>query len=105
MRTGSPPEWEESILREDTSKTVPRQAEPSVKVDTIRSMTRLPFHPFSIRTASGHSYHVAHPELLWLDPVGEVLLVKDAGAVVLIDLEEITVCVRAPKARNSSTDN
>lgn len=69
--------------------------------EKIRSMTRAPFHPFVVRTGSGESYLVAHPELFWLDPDGEVLLVKSGSEVALIDVASVTECVRAPKARKS----
>ena len=60
----------------------------------IRSMTTLTFHPFVVRTASGESYPVAHPELVWIDPDGDVMLVKVKAAVVLIDIDSVTGCVR-----------
>ena len=65
----------------------------------IRGMAKAPFHPFSVRTGSGESYLIAHPELYWLDPDGEVLPVKDKGDVVLIDVESINECVRPGKPR------
>jgi hypothetical protein len=70
--------------------------------DNIRSMTRPPFHPFLVRTAYGESYAVTHPELFWIDPDGEVMLIKDkAQGVVLIDTSHISECVRQPgKGRN-----
>ena len=67
-------------------------------------MASLPFHPFQVRTASGESYSVAHPELYWLDPDGEVLLVKDKKAgVVLIDVAAVTECVRPHKGGKAKT--
>ncbi|MCA1686134.1 MAG: hypothetical protein LC745_09150 [Planctomycetia bacterium] len=68
-----------------------------MNIDNVRSMTRLPFHPFLVRTASGESYAVSQPELYWIDPDGEVMLVKDkTQGVVLIDLDHISECVREP---------
>lgn len=66
----------------------------------LKSMTRLPFHPFIVHTSSGESYMVSHPELYWLDPDGDVLLVKDETRdVVLIDIASITECVRPAKVK------
>jgi hypothetical protein len=65
----------------------------------LKSMTSLPFHPFTVRTGSGQSYLIAHPELFWLDPDGEVLLVKDKTDVVLIDIDSITECVRPSRSK------
>lgn len=65
----------------------------------IRSMMKAPFHPFVVRTGSGESYSVVHPELFWIDPDGEVLLVKDrTQGVALIDTASVTECVRLPAA-------
>jgi hypothetical protein len=73
-----------------------------VNIDSIRGMTRPPFHPFLVRTASGESYAVTHPELYWIDPEGEIMLIKDkVQGVVLIDTEHISECMRKPsKGRN-----
>jgi hypothetical protein len=66
----------------------------------LRSMIRAPFHPFIVRTGSGVSYLVSHPELCWLDPDGEVVLVKDKKeVVVLIDIDSITECARPTKSK------
>ena len=69
--------------------------------DKIRSMTKAPFHPFVVQTGSGESYVVQHPELYWLDPDGEILLVKSGSEVELIDVASVTECVRSPQARKS----
>jgi hypothetical protein len=66
--------------------------------DKILTLTRArPFHPFLVGTASGETYRVAHLELFWMDPDGEVMLVKgkDQG-VALIDVASVTECVRVP---------
>lgn len=60
-------------------------------------MAKAPFHPFVLETGSGESYLVAHPELLWVDPHGEVLPVRDKSGVSLIDVESVTECVRLSK--------
>jgi hypothetical protein len=40
-------------------------------------------------------YVVAHPELYWMDPDGDVMLVKDRKqGVALIDTASVTECVR-----------
>jgi hypothetical protein len=86
--------------RETCLAAGPVPGETLVDVDKILSMTNPPFHPFLVRTASGQAYTVAHPELYWMDPDGEVMLVKDKKqGVALIDIASVTECVRLqPKA-------
>ena len=35
------------------------------------------FHPFDVRTASGQSYRVRSPEMAWMSPDADVLLVRE----------------------------
>ena len=76
-----------------------------MNADHILGMTRgKPFHPFRVRTAGGESYTVAHPELFWVDPDGEVMLVKDKEqGVALIDTASVAECVRLPAAPQGDT--
>jgi hypothetical protein len=71
-----------------------------LNADHILSMARgKPFHPFRVRTASGEAYTVNHPEPFWMDPAGEVFLVKDQQqGVALIDTASVTEFVRLPAA-------
>jgi hypothetical protein len=82
------------------SSPEPGPGETPVDVETILSLTKTPFHPFMVRTASGETYTVAHPEMYWMDPDGEVMLIKDRKqGVALIDTASVTECVRLrPKA-------
>jgi hypothetical protein len=53
------------------------------------------FHPFDVRTASGQSHHVRSPEMAWMSPDNDVMLVYDpAQGVALIDTEQVVECVR-----------
>jgi hypothetical protein len=60
--------------------------------DQFRNAHKLrPFKPFSIRAASGESYHVGHPEALWQSPGGQTVIVGMGGeAVAMIDISHIT---------------
>ena len=53
-----------------------------------------PFKPFEIRTASGESYPVTHPEDVWQSPGGEAVIVAikdvDGESVVMLDVQHIT---------------
>lgn len=50
-----------------------------------------PFRPFAIRTASGESFLVEHPELFAFSPNTPVaLLITGSGDVAMIDLAGIT---------------
>lgn len=62
----------------------------------IRSMLRLEkFHPFDVRTASGNSYRVRSPEMAWIPPEADVMLVHDPDqGISLIDLDQVVECVR-----------
>ena len=57
-----------------------------------------PFKPFTIRTASDESYHVAHPEALWQSPGGQTAIVGIGGeTVIMIDVGHITEFVSGRK--------
>lgn len=65
-------------------------------VERIRAMMRSEkFHPFDVRAASGRSYHVRSPEMAWMSPEADVMLVYDpVQGVALIDTEQVVECVR-----------
>jgi hypothetical protein len=67
-----------------------------MKADRIRSMTHAKkFHPFDVRTTSGESYHVRSPEMVWVSPENDVMLVLDpTQGVAFIDVDQISECVR-----------
>ncbi len=76
-----------------------------MKAEQFRGMLKgKQFHPFAIHTASGETYEVKHPETVWQSPEGGTVLVSLGGeAVVLIDTDQITECVRhVPKKRTRS---
>ncbi len=53
------------------------------------------FHAFEVRTASGQSYRVRSPEMAWMSPDDDVMLVYDpTQGVALIDTEQVVECVR-----------
>jgi hypothetical protein len=56
------------------------------------------FHPFFVRTGSGGNYYVSSPEMLWVSPKDDVLIVyqPDEG-VTMIDVDEVTECHREIK--------
>ncbi len=51
-----------------------------------------PFKPFSVHTASGESYAVAHPEALWQSPDGATVIIATGpgGACALMGVEHVT---------------
>jgi hypothetical protein len=51
-----------------------------------------PFKAFSIHTASGESYAVAHPEAVWQSPDGATVIVATGpgGACALMGVEHVT---------------
>ena len=70
-----------------------------MNAEQIKSAHNLkPFKPFTIRTSSGESYHVAHPEVLWQSPGGQTVIVGLGGeAVVMMDAGHITEFVYGRK--------
>ena len=49
-----------------------------MNVETIRDAQRArPFQPFTIRLADGRSFHVPHPDFMWLAPKGRTLVVAE----------------------------
>ena len=65
-----------------------------------------PFMPFTIRTSSGESYPVAHPEEAWVSPAGEVVIVAVRGdrgeSVAMLDLPsetEVIYDIAQPSSR------
>jgi hypothetical protein len=63
-----------------------------MNVAQFRNAHRLrPFKPFTIHTASGESYRVAHPEAAWQSPGGHTIIVGIRGEeVAMIDIDQIT---------------
>ncbi len=63
-----------------------------MNVEQFRNAHRLrPFKPFVIRTASGESYPVTHPETVWQSPGGHTVIVGMKGEeVAMIDIDHIT---------------
>ena len=53
-----------------------------------------PFHPFEVRTSSGASYRVAHPEQYWVSPKGETILIYTPKVIVFVDAPHVTEFVR-----------
>jgi hypothetical protein len=72
--------------------------------DQFRKIWRKrPFIPCFIRTASGESYAVNHPELAWIPPESDLVLVMVAGDVVMIEVDSITEVVIATSKRKAET--
>lgn len=73
-----------------------------MNVEQFRNAHRMrPFKPFTIHTASGESYLVAHPELAWQSPGGHTVIVGIKGEqVVMIDVERITEFVYGSQKAN-----
>ncbi len=60
-----------------------------------------PFKPFTIRTASGENYQVAHPEALWQSPGGQTVIVSLGGeSVAMIDFGLMTEFVFGRRKAN-----
>ena len=48
-------------------------------IESIRKFNRaVPFVPYEIRTVSGESYEVAHPDFITVSPKGSYVIVIDA---------------------------
>lgn len=62
-----------------------------MNVEQFRNAHRLrPFKPFVIRTSSGESYPVTHPEAVWQSPGGHTIIVGIKGEeVAMIDIDHI----------------
>ncbi len=71
-----------------------------MNVEQFRNAHRLrPFKPFVIRTPSGESYPVTHPEAVWQSAGGHTIIVGIKGEqVAMIDIDHI-----AKKARLQSS--
>jgi hypothetical protein len=78
-----------------------------MEVAHVREMVnpKKKFHAFEIRTGSWGSYRVASPEMLWIAPDGEILIVHRPGeGVTMIDVDEVTECHREIKKRGPAAD-
>ena len=76
-----------------------------MNVEQFRNAHRLrPFKPFTIQTASGESYRVAHPEAAWQSPGGHTIIVGIRGEeVAMIDIAQITeFAFTGPKSRGKT---
>jgi hypothetical protein len=64
------------------------------------------FHPFDVRTGSGGSYRVSSPEMIWISPDGEILILyRPNEGVTMIDVDEVTECHLEIKARKTEKEN
>lgn len=74
-------------------------------VDRIRSFYyQRPVQPFVIRTASGESYTIRHPELMAIDEEhGVVLLLWGGSGMAMIDIASITEITRDFTKQESGT--
>jgi hypothetical protein len=75
-----------------------------MKAINIRKMLdpKKRFHPFDVRTGSGGSYRVSSPEMIWISPDGEILILYQPNeGVTMIDVDEVNVCHREIKARKA----
>jgi hypothetical protein len=63
--------------------------------DQFRSALRKrPFRQFTIHTASGETYTVAHPEVAWQSPAGQTVIVSIRGEeVAMLDTTLISEIV------------
>jgi hypothetical protein len=53
------------------------------------------FCPFDVRTADGESYRVRSPEMGWISPEDDVMLVYDLDqGITLFDVDQVVECVR-----------
>lgn len=98
------PEGEEAVVFDDSGRMhmidltlvaaiipIPVPEEKPMTVENLRAFKRArPFRQFAIRTSSGESYLVRHPELIsfTFDRKG-VMLAPGPGRVALIDLDNI----------------
>jgi hypothetical protein len=73
-------------------------------VKRVRTMLKPQgFFPFDVRTASGESYRVRSPEMAWIPPEVDVMLVYDPDeGIVMIDIEQVVECVRPITRRRAS---
>ncbi len=73
-------------------------------VKRIRTMLKPEgFYPFDVRTASGESYRVRSPEMGWISPVDDVMLVYDLDrGISLIDVDQVVECARPITKRRAS---
>jgi len=68
-----------------------------MNADQFRTMLKpkKTFYPFDVRTASGESYRVRSPEMGWISPEDDVMLVYDPDqGISLIDVDQVVECVR-----------
>lgn len=78
-----------------------------MKIDTLRSIHEAkPFRPFVIRTGSGESYTITHPEVIALSPHGNVAVIfPRANEVNLVDIDSITEVTTSPSAHKVGADD
>jgi hypothetical protein len=76
-----------------------------MKADQLQAaMRRHPFRPFVIRTGSGESYPVDHPESCPISPSGRTLSVwLDNEDQAIIDTESVTEFVARPSRREGKS--
>jgi hypothetical protein len=62
-----------------------------MEIDKFRSALRTrPFKPFQIRTASGESYPLIHPETVGVTPSGKTIAIALDEGVAVLDVASIT---------------
>lgn len=77
-----------------------------MKVENIQAAVRIrPFKPFAIRTGSGESYPVRHPEMIALSPdVSVLLVIHGPGKTAMIDIDSVTEMTDDFNAQKTSPD-
>jgi hypothetical protein len=74
-------------------------------IEQFRSALRTrPFRAFTVRTAGGESYEVAHPETVGITPSGQTVVLAQVAGVAILDTGSITeyVVAQPGKSRKSS---
>jgi hypothetical protein len=72
------------------------EVEPMKSHDFRAVLQAQPFRPFSFTTVNSETKTVDAPEVAWLAPDGEVLVVSAPGGVVLVGIEWITRVALTP---------
>ena len=63
----------------------------------------IPFRPFTIRMADGRSFHVPHPEFLFMSPSGRTVFIfqedDECSILDLLLMTEIEMSSQSPASR------
>ena len=75
--------------------------------DSLRAIRNArPFQPFEIRTGSGESFPVSHPEVIAIAPDNDTAVVlAGPGRIGIIDIASITEVMTFPSARVVGVDD